>query len=510
QGIFTVADNLTIGDEYSQYLEKVFDTKAIEGRSVMDLLFQDTDFSKNDLDQVKNVLELSIKEKISTFKGNSHLLPREITKNRSDGSIKILEIDWNAVKENGIVESILVTIRDVTDLKKLQIQAAKQTQELAIIEEIISVSEESFAQFMTNSHKLLQQTIKIVNQPVVQIENMKELSVDLHTLKGNARTLKLKKLVENVHCTEDLVTNYLNANKPRGFDLNGELREMTEAIGAILGEYHDISEKKLNRSSKKTSVSKSQKQMEEELLELLKYDSIINLNDQRKFIQKTRSNLYRNYFPNLETLISDIIHSIGELAVKLDKQSPRVSFAGNQAIGFRGDCHEVIHDAFMHIMANSMDHGIENAQERNAAGKDAQGVITIDIDSHSHADQVLITYADDGRGLNLPSILKKGVDCGLIDEDINLEPSQIAQFIFESGFSTAEKVSDVSGRGAGMRAVKEFLGRLGGEIEIELSVPAPIEGYIHFRFRILIPRNLCIPYEGDDIFNNEATACKIA
>ena len=125
---------------------------------------------------------------------------------------------------------------------------------------------------------------------------------------------------------------------------------------------------------------------------------------------------------------------------------------------------EVIGDPLMHLIRNSVDHGIESPEERRASGKPDLGTIT--LDAYHDGNHIAIVIADDGAGLDLDKIRKIAVSKGLIGEREELSESEIANLIFLPGFSTADKVTDISGRGVGMDVVKKALNNLGGMVDI--------------------------------------------
>jgi len=122
-------------------------------------------------------------------------------------------------------------------------------------------------------------------------------------------------------------------------------------------------------------------------------------------------------------------------------------------------------DPLVHLIRNSIDHGIEPPEERIARGKSAQGTILLAA-QHSGA-YVLITVSDDGAGLDTEALRRKAVEKGIIPADAVLSDQEIYQLIFAPGFSTAAKVTSVSGRGVGMDVVKSSIDSLGGSVEIE-------------------------------------------
>jgi len=128
---------------------------------------------------------------------------------------------------------------------------------------------------------------------------------------------------------------------------------------------------------------------------------------------------------------------------------------------------EKLSDPLMHIVRNAMDHGIENAAERQAAGKTASG--TLRLNAFHESGSIVIEVSDDGRGLDRQRILAKGIERGLVQPDQVLSDAEVYRLIFEAGFSTAEAVTNLSGRGVGMDVVRSNIEKLRGEVEV-LSV----------------------------------------
>jgi two-component system chemotaxis sensor kinase CheA len=128
---------------------------------------------------------------------------------------------------------------------------------------------------------------------------------------------------------------------------------------------------------------------------------------------------------------------------------------------------EKIGDPLIHMIRNSMDHGIEPAPERVAAGKPPKG--TLKLRAFHRAGSIFIEVSDDGKGLDKDAILKKAVGKGLCKEGHNLTDQEIYQFIFLAGFSTAKQITDVSGRGVGMDVVKRNIEALRGSVEIQTA-----------------------------------------
>ena len=125
---------------------------------------------------------------------------------------------------------------------------------------------------------------------------------------------------------------------------------------------------------------------------------------------------------------------------------------------------EELSDPLLHMVRNSIDHGIETPEERIAAGKDR--VAQIRLAAYHQSGQIVISISDDGRGLNRERIFNKAVERGLIQPGAQLSDNEIFLLIFEAGFSTAEKVTDISGRGVGMDVVRRHVQALRGRIDV--------------------------------------------
>ena len=129
---------------------------------------------------------------------------------------------------------------------------------------------------------------------------------------------------------------------------------------------------------------------------------------------------------------------------------------------------EKIGDPLVHLVRNSLDHGIEMPEERVAAGKPETG--TINLNAYHKGGNIVIEIIDDGKGIDADIILQKGIEKGLVQEGAKMSQSQILDLIFQPGFSTAKEITDVSGRGVGMDVVRKNIMSLGGVVEIQSEV----------------------------------------
>jgi two-component system chemotaxis sensor kinase CheA len=158
---------------------------------------------------------------------------------------------------------------------------------------------------------------------------------------------------------------------------------------------------------------------------------------------------------------------------------------------------ELINDPLVHLIRNSLDHGIEMPADRVAAGKPETG--TIELRAYHRGGHIVIEIIDDGRGLNKDKLLAKAIEKGLIEENNLLTEKQIFELIFMPGFSTAEQLTDISGRGVGMDVVRRNIQSLGGNIEIisELGKGTTIAIHLPLTLAILDGQSVAV---GDETY----------
>ena len=173
---------------------------------------------------------------------------------------------------------------------------------------------------------------------------------------------------------------------------------------------------------------------------------------------------------------------VRDISQKLDKQV-ELKLIGEQT-ELDKTVMEKISDPMVHLIRNSLDHGLETPEERVAAGKSETGTVT--LNAYHQGGNIVIEIIDDGRGLNTAKIKEKALANGLIDESEELTDDEINELIFRPGFSTADAVSDLSGRGVGMDVVKRNINELNGTVEVA-STPN-----VGSTFTIRLPLTLAI------------------
>jgi two-component system chemotaxis sensor kinase CheA len=203
-----------------------------------------------------------------------------------------------------------------------------------------------------------------------------------------------------------------------------------------------------------------------------------------------RDNVLKARMVPIETVFSRFPRLIRDLSKELNKEI-HLEIGGGETELDRTLIDE-IGDPLVHIIRNAVDHGIESPQERQKANKPAKGKIT--LKAYQEGNNVIVKVTDDGRGFNLEKVKEKALKQGLVDRDTieQMRNEQILELTFMPGFSTAEKVTDVSGRGVGMDIVKTKVENLGGMVQINSTQGQGSVLEIHLPLTLAIIQTLTV------------------
>jgi chemotaxis protein histidine kinase CheA len=265
------------------------------------------------------------------------------------------------------------------------------------------------------------------------------------------------------------------------------LRTELEAVEAALAQYVKVNEDKLGRKGRAADLLTTRGAFvgDEQLAELRSLMTALfgaNPGSEAVILQQKIDQLG---LVALSRIVSGCADSLSSLASEMKKPTPAVEIV-NGDIAFNRQFAETLKGCCMHIFRNSLDHGIEAPAGRIAAKKPAEGNIRFACERHT--DHVELRIGDDGQGLALHKLYEKGLANGLFAADERPTREMVAEIIFRSGLSTAAQITQVSGRGVGMDAVRTFLQAQGATIRIALKEPLGVElGYAPFEFLIHVP-----------------------
>lgn len=468
QGIFTITQGGLVHPEYSAYLERILETTHIANNNFMHILFARAELGADQLSQIETAVEAVLGEETMMYEFNRHLLVSEFNLHLADGRRKILETDWAPILDDDErIEKIMVTVRDITELRGLQQEAESQRQELEIIGQILAVNRRKFSEFLSTSQNYLKE-----NESLILATEQKDADVlatlfrNMHTIKGNARTYGFKFLTDAVHEAEHTYAE-LRHKQDAGWDQALLLNELHKA-GGYVEKYKTVYETKLSKFSETAEGKFIDVALLTQIEATLKEADAAEGGRLKALLHRVGALLQAVDTEPARFIIDGIVSALPALAQELGKAAPAVHIE-DRGVRINVDIAPVIRDVFMHTFRNAMDHGLEPAAERLAQGKPAQG--NIYLDACLEAGNLVFRFHDDGRGLALARLRQKAQANGLLKDGEAPDDQRAAELIFHSGLSTAESVSDVSGRGVGMDAVRRFLQTQGGSIAVHFTTP---------------------------------------
>ncbi len=458
-GIFTVEEGRTVHPEFSRRLPGLLGTETIAGQEVVGLLFAASSLGADDRARVKSALDLALGSSVFSFEINAHCFPKEFAL-KIAGETRSIEADWVPIEsEDGTVHRVMVVLRDVTELHALRDAAAAGQREMKMIGELLSMPADAFEEYGTACHQGLDDTLTAARG---RETDFVALARTVHTLKGNARAWGLKAMCDAIHLLEEpLLADARD---------NDALAARTMEAQDVLAAYETINTEKLNRGSGGSGgVSQTEQQLLRKVSELV---SEAPESLPRELRALATAAAFLPVRPRLDALAQKLV----EHAKERGKAAPRFHFPLDLLI--HRQQMDLLHGAFVHLLTNAVDHGLETADERARAGKQEYG--TIKLCASKEDDNVILSLRDDGRGLAVGRLREK-------KECTSLTREQAAAAVFDAGVSTAERVTQSSGRGMGMSAVRSQLAALGGSIEVEFDGFDGGAQFVPLGFRMVLP-----------------------
>jgi len=486
-GVSTVVPGNRIHPEYSRYLSTIFSKQDLAGKDLVQDLFEHASLGVDAKDQITVALGAILGEDAMMFDFNSHLLAPEMRIAAAGDTHKIVQMDWSPiVGDHGTVDKVLLITQDVTHLRALEASSAHQKDELDIISKIIRIPAGKFNDFLQSAGGYMADNRRIIDTSEGRdSESIARLFRNMHTVKGNARMFEFTHVTNAAHQAEQ---TYDNLRKNEMAVWNSDvLRTELEAVEAALAQYAKVNEDKLGRKGRAADLLTSRGAFvdNEHLAALRSMAAALCAAHPGADAETIRHSIDQLGLVALSRIVSGCADSLSSLAREMKKPTPAVEIVDG-AIAFTSEFAETLKSCCMHIFRNSLDHGIESPAGRIAAQKPAQG--TIRFACERHADHVDLRIGDDGKGLALQALYAKGLANGLFSADERPTRESVAEIIFRSGLSTAMQVTQVSGRGVGMDAVRTFLQEHGATIRIGMTDPTGTDlGFASFEFLIHVP-----------------------
>lgn len=492
QGICLVRgdEDITISSDYSRYLSRIVLNDDLAGKNFVDSIFVGSSIDGDRLNQLKSTLCSIMGESSLAFDMNSHLLVSEFERKNGEGRDEIFTVQWTPVAdEDDHIKVMLVVITNETNIRNLQLDAKSKQLDLKMLGELVSISENSFKAVVANFRKLIEEIDDNLGKADrVNLVDVQDLMRAVHTIKGMARTHGLTELATAAHEAEDAILAQIRSSQVL---LSKSLSKEIELIHIALNSYVKLGDDKLGRRQSADRRSLLNSGLAGSCLKQLKeIEAMLTPGESSKAVTDIRNFLLKSVGNSLEDILREHVRSIASLAKELGKAPPQIHFDDPDRVLFLQHSELLLSSVFTHLMRNSVDHGIEQAETRRLSGKAPEGSITISV--RQNLDDVQIELFDDGAGLDLADIREKAIGAGFLVDGKDLRKRDLAELVFESGLSTARSASEISGRGVGLYAVRSYLQREQGNIHLRFdSGPRKPDGApVAFRFVISLPKSM--------------------
>lgn len=519
QAIFTIDDKYVFNPQHSRYAYEIFGDVAFADRSLLDVFFG-AEAQQNERNNMATWLQRVFSD---TETGWSNLEPLQPVseievkaKNRQGQDItKYIRIHFSPITElvAGLKQKttkLMVIVQDISEEKRLAQEVERKEQEyrdnINQIVEVIKMDQEMFKDFIDEcQERLVEFEPKLIRlrEAKENMELVNDLFRIMHTLKGNARFFKLERIAGEAHSIENIFSGIRKGDQVMTDALLDECFRKLDRFTTIFNETMDIYNKIMQGSKIDTGKTRTEERKKEEsevirvkvdelnrLAELIKKADRLVVDDNslacmapqkaveiESVFKETQEQLESIRKVNIGKLFTRFPRMVRDIAGELGKKVKLIT--QGEEVQVDKNIFDKVGDPLVHIIRNSLDHGIEKPEDRVAAGKPEEGTIELKVDIHDA--ELLIEVRDDGKGLDIDRIKAKAVGKGLItpDKALTMPDNEAIHLIFAPGFSTNDQVTQISGRGVGMDVVKT-------SVETELNGTLSLESERNRGLRILM------------------------
>lgn len=416
QGILTFDETFAIEPEFSLFTTRILQRAKdeIAGADLHDLVFSHSKQSSDALEQAAHSLSAILGEDKINWTLNSSRLPRELSL-EFEGTEKILAVDWKPMPAGDIVEKMMLTMRDITVTRALELksrkQEAEQNRKLKLIGIMLNIRRSDLQNFIADCSSRL----NLAEQAANEAKFDGDLAFrELHTVKGSARTFKFQELAELVHATETAlqVRKDFGPSSERSKALSAGLAALQEALAFMKAVHRDVFGAEADKVDEGWS---------------------------------------------LYTFASEMIGSQAAALAKAGIELKRFDVVDRVLFWDEG-MRSQIQAMLVHCLNNALDHGYLLPRERG----EAVGAFEVELNAQVDSATVRLSVSDRGAGINLSRIEALAAKIGQKELFLR-DPYEI---LFATGASTAEKLTMTSGRGVGLAAIRGAARDLGGDAKI--------------------------------------------
>lgn len=446
-GLFLVDKNLTIGSQYSKQLETLIGQKGVGGKNLLDVLasFINTSDLNTANDFIGQLYNARTKERLI-----ASLNPLIRQKVNIDEKERFLDFNFRRVYHGKDITRVLVNVEDVTDAvlleQKMEQEREQNDVQLEMLSTILQADRDSLNDFIANTNRHIQSintVLKSQGEDKVSLqEKVDAIYREVHSMKGESSALKLSGFTNMAENFETNLNRLKQMPKLSGENFLGLAVQLEELI-------------RLNHT------------IEDLLAKIGSNAPIVLKGSEAAPTPRSNNSRYAMF-------VADI--------AKRNHKEAAFTYSGVESTG-SDTVDGVIGEIAIQLLRNAVVHGIETPDVRNKRGKLPVGHVHMSL--KDQGDKFLLTFEDDGNGIDYDAIAQKAVNMGkyTIDEVAKLDKRSLVALLFSPGFSTAGNSNEDAGRGVGLDIIKDRVVSLKGTV----NVASRPQGYTRFSFTL--PKN---------------------
>ncbi len=431
EGLLLLDRRFVISEQYSLFLEKLFSTSDIAGRSFLDFLYPDAAAHAARREELEKFLEILFTKTVSDMEMILQLNPlRDVTLVASGGGrAKEIVVDtvFHRILENDRVVNVLVIFEDRTDLvrvrNELEREKARSETELAHIAAILRAGPQAFQEFADQA----EETVRTLESRMGRLEageGIDSLFRSIHSLKGAARYLEFRTLEHSAHAVEQALAGVRDGTAAADGEMQVRLRALIETIRQEIGAVRTLIDR-----FRQFAVTAAPAEGER------------------------GPGPFQELVESLKSMAADIARELGkEVTFSTSGRLPDDNLLRR------------LRDPLIHLLRNAVDHGIEDPMERLGSGKPQSGRILVSF--ARRGAETVIRITDDGQGIDFARVRDRAEELGLIRRGQAPANAELTKLLFSPRFSSRGEASEISGRGVGLDIVREAMRALGGRIGV--------------------------------------------
>jgi len=429
EGLLLLDEDHRISEQYSTFLEELFGTDDIAGRSFSGFIYPEDEPEserRRELDQFVDLVFTSVTTDMEMIASINPLADQRLTVAREEGEAEIVvDASFQRIFEGDAVQNVMVIFVDKTQLvhaeEALERERERSATEQEQIAAILRSGPEAFQEFAEDAHRtleLLEEHADLTGDE----STLSRLFRELHSLKGSARYMELRGFARSLNELEEVVAAVRDGRRAANEDTSRRVSEMTDDLAEGLADIRRIND----RFREFATADKSE----------------------RAFARSVRG-----FFENLERMADGLAKELGkEVRVRTSTDFDTLAILSQ------------IRNPIIHLVRNAIDHGIEEGIERISKNKPEYGTIAVTVSRESD-ESCRVEVRDDGQGIDFAAVERRARSFGLVTSE-SPSRNELLKALFHPSFSSREEATEVSGRGVGLDAVQDAVHALGGSISV--------------------------------------------